>query len=87
MPPMYQTDTQRAIGVLQHWQALLAPPGSTLAATITLADVQRIMLALHQAFGPGATLETIIQHLVGHDLREQLAQRRQAQRELACAAV
>jgi len=83
---LYQTETQRIIGVLQHWQALLTPPCDSQTATITLADVQNVVLALQQAFGPGATLETIIQQLVAQDLREQVERRRQTQRELAGAA-
>jgi len=70
---LYQTDPQRVIGVLQQWQAPLRDVAT--ATTITLTDVQTVILALQQAFGPAATLETIIQSLVARDLREQLEQR------------
>jgi len=83
---LYQTDTRRIIGMLQQWQALLALPGDAQAATVTLAEVQNVVLALQHAFGPGATLETIIQQLVAQDLREQLQRRRQTQRDLTSAA-
>jgi hypothetical protein len=76
-PCTSQTETRRLIGVLQQWQVLLAS-ASTPACLITLADVQEVILALQQTFGPSTTLETMIQHLVGQDLREQI-ERRQAQ--------
>jgi len=66
---LYQTDPQRVIGVLQQWQAPLRDVAT--ATTITLTDVQTVILALQQAFGPAATLETIIQSLVARDLLEQ----------------
>lgn len=74
--PLYQTDPQCVIGVLQQWQVLLAPlRDAPTATTITIADVQAVILTLQQTFGPAATLETIIQSLVARDLREQLEQR------------
>lgn len=75
--PLYQTNPQRLIGVLQQWQMLLAPlHDAPIATTITLADVQSVMLALQQTFGSATTLETIIQSLVACDLRDQLEHRR-----------
>jgi hypothetical protein len=74
-PCSYQTDTRRIIGVLQQWQILLAPPCAFCVTEVTLADVQAVLEAWKQAFGPTATLEAIIQHLVGQDLREQVEQR------------
>ena len=74
--PLYQTNAQRLIGVLQQWQTLLAPcHDATTVMAITLADVQAAILALQQTFGPVTTLETIIQVLVARDLRDQLEQR------------
>jgi hypothetical protein len=74
--PLYQTNAQRLIGVLQQWQTLLAPRrDATTVMTITLADVQAAILALQQTFGSAATLETIIQSLVARDLRDQFEQR------------
>lgn len=74
--PLYQTNAQRMIGVLQQWQTLLAPcRDATTVMAITLADVQAAILALQQTFGPVTTLETIIQVLVARDLRDQLEQR------------
>jgi hypothetical protein len=75
--PCSQTETRRLIGVLQQWQLLLAS-ASTPAHLITLADVQAVTLTLLQTFEPTTTLETLIQHLVAQDLREQI-ERRQAQ--------
>ena len=83
-PCNYQTDIRRMIGVLQQWQVLLASC-STPASRITLADVQAATLALQQTFEPTTTLETMIQHLVGQDLREQVEQR-QARNQLASVA-
>ena len=82
---LYQTETRHVIGILQQWQVLLSS-GDAAAAEVTLAEVQNIVLALQQAFGPAATLETIIQQLVAQDLREQLQRRRQTQRDLTSAA-
>ena len=76
-----QTQIRRLIGVLQHWQVLLAS-ASTPACLITLADVQAVTLTLLQTYEPTTTLEAIIQQLVGQDLREQL-ERRQVRRHLA----
>jgi hypothetical protein len=74
--PIYQaTNIRRLIGVLQQWQVLLAPSCALAVTEVTLADVQAVTLALQQTFGLTASLETIIQHLVGQDLREQLEQR------------
>lgn len=83
--PLYPTDLHRTIGVLQHWQLLLAPQNDATATTITLADIQAVTLALQQAFGPQATLEAIIQQLVGQDLRGQVERRRQDRSDLLCA--
>lgn len=71
-----QIDIQRTIGILQQWQMLLAPLSNRSVTTITLADVGAATLALQQACGATATLETIIQSLVVEDLREQLARRK-----------
>jgi len=73
----YQTETRRLIGVLQHWQVLLAPAHDADAVTteVTLDDVQAVTAALLHTFGPTTPLETIIQHLVAQDLREQIEQR------------
>jgi hypothetical protein len=81
-PICQTTDIRRMIGVLQQWQVLLAPSCALSVTEVTLADVQATMLALQQTFGLTASLETIIQHLVGQDLREQLEQR-QARDHLA----
>ncbi len=75
--PLYETDPQCVIGVLQQWQVLLAPlRDAPTVTTITLADAQTVIRTLQQTFGPAATLETIIQSLVARDLRDQLEQRR-----------
>jgi len=84
--PLYQADPQCVIGILQQWQVLLAPlRDAPTVTTITLSDVQAVILTLQQAFGPAATLETIIQSLVARDLRDQLEQWR-ASHDLARAA-
>jgi hypothetical protein len=74
----YPTETRRLIGVLQHWQVLLAPSADAVTE-VTLADVQAVTAALLHTFGPTTTLETLIQHLVAQDLREQIEQREQRQ--------
>jgi hypothetical protein len=71
----YQTEMRRTIGVLQQWQVLLSPRGAT-ATEVTLADVQAVTASLQEVFGTFTPLETIIQHLVSQDLREQIAQHR-----------
>ncbi len=81
----YQTDIRRMIGVLQHWQVLLAPACAASVTEVTLADVLAVIEALQQTFGPTAPLEAIIQQLVEQDLREQVEGRRQVRRELAAA--
>lgn len=80
-----QIDIWRTIGILQQWQVLLAPLSNRSATTITLSEVGAATLALQQAFGATATLETIIQSLVAQDLREQLA-RRKSGIEVSCSA-
>jgi hypothetical protein len=70
----YQTETRRLIGVLQHWQVLLAPSADAVTE-VTLADVQAVLATLLNLFEPTTTLETMIQRLVAQDLREQIEQR------------
>jgi hypothetical protein len=75
--PIAQQDIPRLVGVLQHWQVLLAPDGdASTVTTITLADVQQVTSNLQQHFGVNTALETIIQTLVAEHLREQVEQRR-----------
>lgn len=83
--PIYHTDTRRTIGVLQQWQALLAPT-HTRATEVTLADMAALMASWQEAFGATTTLETMIQSLVAADLREQVARRRASAYDLACIA-
>ena len=82
----YQTETRRVIGVLQQWQFLLAELCDTSATEVTLAEVQAVTAGLQETFGASATLETIIQTLVGQDLREQLDQRQPERADLAWVA-
>jgi hypothetical protein len=65
------------IGVLPHWHVLLAPYGvATTVTTITLADVQRVKIAMQQQFDTTASLEANMQTLVVVQLREQTEQQR-----------
>jgi hypothetical protein len=78
--PALRMDIPRFVGVLQHWQVLLAPRGDVATVTtITLADVQRVTITLQHEFGATASLEAIIQTLVAEHLREQVEQRRSSQ--------
>jgi hypothetical protein len=82
----YPTETRRLlIGVLQHWQVLLAPTREAVTE-VTLADVQAVTADLLHTFGPTTTLETLIQHLVAQDLREQIEQRQAGPQATSVAA-
>ena len=72
-PPVYSSDLERTIGVLQQLQALMAAWNDP-----TLADVTRLVLAIQQDFGPGESLEHVIQSLVGRNLKRQILARRLA---------
>lgn len=69
--PVYFTDLDRSIGVLQQLQVLLAADGD-----VNLADVAHLVLSMQQEFGPDASLESVIQALVVQHLERQLACRR-----------
>jgi len=73
LPPVYADDLTRMIGVLQQIQALMATWNDP-----TLADVTRLVLTIQQDFGPGESLEHVIQSLVGRNLKRQVLARRLA---------
>lgn len=79
-PPVYTDDLARLIGVLQQLQALMVAWNDP-----TLADLTRLVLAIQHDFGPGESLEQVIQALVGQHLATQMAHRdrRQARQEVA----
>jgi hypothetical protein len=85
-PCTYHTPTRRLIGVLQQWQVLLAPACAVSVSEVTLADALAVIEAMQQTFGHSASLETIIQHLVGQDLREQVEQRAASKHLVGAAA-
>lgn len=74
LPPVYADDLTRMIGVLQQIQALMA----TWNDDPTLADVTCLVLTIQQDFGPGESLEHVIQSLVGRNLKWQVLARRLA---------
>jgi len=78
--PTYIDDLTRTIGVLQHLQVLMAAWTNP-----TLADVAHLVGSMQQDFGPGESLEHVIQALVGCHLASQMACRlsRQARQEMA----
>ncbi len=65
---------RRTIAVLQQLQVLIG--AEPTRHDPSLADVERVLRAVQQAFGRYATLETVIQTLVAQDLAQQYAQRR-----------
>lgn len=71
VPPVYTDDLSRMIGVLQQLQYLM----STWTDP-TLADVAILLQGIQQDFGPGESLENIIQALVGRHLSSQMARRK-----------
>lgn len=77
LPPVYADDLTRTIGVLQQIQALMATWNDP-----TLADVTRLVLTIQQDFGPGESLEHVIQSLVGRNLRRQVLARRLAHQHI-----
>jgi hypothetical protein len=68
--PLYTDELSRTIGALQHLQVLLAGDPDA-----TLADVSALVSAMQQEFGASASLEHVIQALVGRHLARQIARR------------
>lgn len=79
LPPVYTDDLTRLIGVLQQIQVLMVAWNDP-----TLADVTRLVLTIQHDFEPEASLEHVIQALVGQHLASQMAQRdrRQVRQEV-----
>ena len=71
IPPVYTNDLTRTIGALQHLQVLMATWNDP-----TLADVAHLVGSIQRDFGPGESLEKVIQTLVGQHLASQMACRR-----------
>ncbi len=71
LPPVYQDDLTRTIGVLQQLQVLFA----TRQGDVSLADVIQVMRDMQREFGDQSQLEHVIQSLVGRHLCQQLAAR------------
>ncbi len=78
--PVYSSDLERTIGVLQEIQVLCAAQGN-----VSLSDVVQVLHAMQQEFGRGSSLENVIQALVGRQLHQQLAMRRVPTREAVAA--
>lgn len=76
LSPVYSSDLERTIGVLQQLQKLVAVPG-----TASLADVVQIMHNIQRDFGEDSQLEHVIQALVGQHLAPQLTARRLARQQ------
>ena len=71
--PVYQSDLARTIGVLQQLQILYA----TQSNDTSLTDVIQVIHDMQREFGENSLLENVIQALVGRQLGQQLANRRQ----------
>lgn len=65
--PVYLTDTDRMLGVLQQIQRLLSASGAP-----RLSDVARLVLSMQHEFGTDASLESVIQSLAGRHLKRQV---------------
>ena len=76
--PVYLSDLECTIGVLQQIQVLCSAQGN-----VSLSDVVQVLYAMQQEFGRGSSLEDVIQALVGRQLHQQLAARRFSTREAA----
>jgi hypothetical protein len=74
--PTYIDDLTRTIGALQQLQVLMAAWSDP-----TLADVAHLVGSMQQDFGPGESLEHVIQALVGCHLALQLARLRRVARQ------
>lgn len=70
VPPVYQNDLTRTIGVLQQLQVLCATQGD-----VSLADLIRVVRDMQREFGDQSQLEHVIQSLVGRHLCQQLTVR------------
>lgn len=75
-PPVYSSDLERTIGILQQLQVLCVAQGD-----VSLSDVMQVLHGMQREFGRGSSLEDVIQALVGRHLRQQLASRRLPTRE------
>lgn len=71
LQPVYQADTERTIGILQHLQQLCLPQGD-----VSLSDVIEVLHGMEHEFGTASSLEQVIQALIGKRLHEQQAGRR-----------
>lgn len=82
--PCYPDHASQMIGVLQQIQTLY----SSNPTGVRLSDIHAFCLDLQQAHGEHTTLETVIQQLVGQQLRQQLHSRRatRAQQKVLVAA-
>jgi hypothetical protein len=70
VPPVYQNDLTRTIGVLQQLQVLCATQGD-----VSLADLIQVVRDMQREFGDQSQLEHVIQSLVGRHLCQQLTVR------------
>lgn len=71
LPPVYQCDVERTIGILQQLQRLCLSQ-----ADVSLSDVIEVLQCMEREFGTSSSLEQVIQALTGKRLREQQARRR-----------
>ncbi len=79
--PCYLDDTTLVLQVLQRIQTSYSNP-----ASVSLADIQALIQDLQQTYGDQAVLETIIQHIVGEQLRQQLRRRQALRRQKVLVA-
>lgn len=79
--PCYLDDTTQVLSILQRLQVLYSDPTS-----VSLADIQNVIQGLQQAHGEQATLEAVIQNIVGEQLRQQLRRRQALRKEKVLVA-
>lgn len=80
-PRYLENNTTLVLKVLQRVQTSYSDP-----ASVTLADIQQIIQGLQQAHGDQATLETIIQHIIGEQLGQQLRSRQALRKQKVLVA-
>lgn len=80
-PCYLENDTTLILKVLQRVQTSYSDP-----ASVTLADVQQIIQSLQRTHSDQATLESIIQHIIGEQLGQQLRSRQALRKQKALVA-
>ncbi|HEU5375514.1 MAG TPA: hypothetical protein VFV38_08760 [Ktedonobacteraceae bacterium] len=80
-PHYLENDTTLVLKVLQRIQTSYSDP-----ANVSLADIQNVIQSLQQVHGEQATLEMVIQNIVGEQLRQQLRSRQALRRQKVLVA-